>query len=996
MENQKTAHIISHTHWDREWYLNSEYTNEWLLIFFDSLFGMLNKEKEYRFVLDGQTLMIEDFFEQLRLAGKDIGLYKDMIRKFVKEKRLFIGPFYMQSDWHLADGEALIRNLLTGRKICDELGGYMNVGWLMDNFGQISQTPQILKGFGIKGIFVWRGIEMDPENVNSEFIWESPDGTQMPSLYLLASYRNAMRLSEFSDIAQERIKKETERIAPFATTPNLLLMNGYDQELYPDDILPIIRDGRLDCKGVKVVQSSPEEYLNCISIYKDRFMKLKGELYSGRFISVFPGVLSSRMYLKLKNDKCQKELIKYAEPFSVMSWLIGGSYDEDGLEASWKEMMKNHPHDSICGVGIDDVHSDMEKRFDASFRLSNRISIHALKSIVSEIDTSRHKDGEAYVIFNPSAYERSACITIKSKIKGSFIITDGEDKRVSYDRRKDGLIDLFVEGIKPMGYKTVYITPCAYDDRKVDEGITISGNTVRNKYLTVEINDDGTINIHDNVSNAYYSGLGYFEDAGDGGDEYNFSPAHKQRVITSRNNKADISFVETGRLKAVIRVKNILRVPESLDGQRMGRCSDTRDVPIVTWITIEHDSSVVKFKTLIKNTVKDHRMRVMFPSCIASDFSYAETQFDVVSHDVHPKEYDDSSIPDNVKKVIIGAREVKAITTFPQRYFAGVSDGSIGLAVINRGLPEYEVLPENNTIALTLFRSVGWITQQDLILRSGDAGPLIATPDAQCIREMEFEYGVYPHKGSWFEGRVHEVSENFNTDFKVVRIGTHAGRLNDRGSFLSLNDEHCAFKLSCLKRSEDKSGIIVRLYNMSDKPAECDIRLMTGIEKAYYTNLNEEILSEINVEDGKLVHVAGNQREIITLKMVPCRENTVNNIDATSEVVMELEYTEDLSGFESLPIVTLEDVAKEEERADLYHKTLLNCSTEPEKATWKRSWLEARISSILLRRKYMENYMKDTAEYEGYMRESHEELKKIGLELNATRVRKRAYEYIQN
>ena len=65
------VHIISHTHWDREWYLNSRYTNEWLVPFFDALFAMLDREPRYRFVLDGQTSMIEDWCEQLALRGQD-------------------------------------------------------------------------------------------------------------------------------------------------------------------------------------------------------------------------------------------------------------------------------------------------------------------------------------------------------------------------------------------------------------------------------------------------------------------------------------------------------------------------------------------------------------------------------------------------------------------------------------------------------------------------------------------------------------------------------------------------------------------------------------------------------------------------------------------------------------------------------------------------------------------------------------------------------------
>jgi alpha-mannosidase len=59
----------------------------------------------------------------------------------------------------------------------------MKIGWLLDNFGQISQTVQIHAQCGLRGLFVWRGVYMDPEKVKSEFIWKSPDGTLFPALY---------------------------------------------------------------------------------------------------------------------------------------------------------------------------------------------------------------------------------------------------------------------------------------------------------------------------------------------------------------------------------------------------------------------------------------------------------------------------------------------------------------------------------------------------------------------------------------------------------------------------------------------------------------------------------------------------------------------------------------------------------------------------------------------------------------------------------------------
>lgn len=216
MKRQYTIHIISHTHWDREWFLNSPFVNEWLVEFFSSLFAMLEKELEYRFVLDGQTLMIEDYLNEVKRRGQDRDACLSRLRRYVREGRLLVGPYYLQPDWQLVSGESLIRNLQIGRRIACRLGGCLQVGWLLDNFGQISQAVQIHSAFGMKGLFLWRGVEMNPEEVRSEFLWESPDGSILPAVYLLDSYRNAMRLSEHPDLFAERVRSEVEKLKPFS------------------------------------------------------------------------------------------------------------------------------------------------------------------------------------------------------------------------------------------------------------------------------------------------------------------------------------------------------------------------------------------------------------------------------------------------------------------------------------------------------------------------------------------------------------------------------------------------------------------------------------------------------------------------------------------------------------------------------------------------------------------------------------------------------------
>src|SRR5262249_11418951 len=57
-------HVISHTHWDREWYLPYEAFRLRLVALVDRLLDLLDADPSYRyFHLDGQTIVLEDYLE---------------------------------------------------------------------------------------------------------------------------------------------------------------------------------------------------------------------------------------------------------------------------------------------------------------------------------------------------------------------------------------------------------------------------------------------------------------------------------------------------------------------------------------------------------------------------------------------------------------------------------------------------------------------------------------------------------------------------------------------------------------------------------------------------------------------------------------------------------------------------------------------------------------------------------------------------------------------
>ena len=1026
------AHIISHTHWDREWFLDSKYTTEWLIPFFDSLFRLLKKESNYKFVLDGQTLIIEDYFDQLKRQGKNSGQYKRILKQYVQEGRLLVGPYYLQPDWQLVSGESLVRNLLIGYKIGEKLGGVMKVGWLLDNFGQISQTVQIHKKFNIKGLFLWRGVEMDSSRIHSEFLWESPDGTRLTSIYLLSSYRNAMRLGEYKEIMKERIENEVRKIYPFATTPNVLLMNGYDQEMTPDDFLPELN--KLHFPDIQVKQSTPEEYIEAIRKNSPRLKVLKGALYNGRFISVFPGTLSSRIYLKCMNDICQRELEKYAEPISILSWLNGGKHNSNVLMAIWKKLLKNHPHDSICGVSIDDVHINMEKRFSEVITSARKVTKNGLKGLVLNIDTSAGPVGaEPYIIFNPSLKTRDKIITIKTK-GDSFKIIDSKGRVLANQKGNEGHLHIYAYNVPALGYKTIYLRVAQgkYAENQTDirlDKVIVKNNMLENRYLQVEIKENGSLDVFDKMNKCWYKNLNIIVDGADAGDEYNYSFPENDVIITNQKIKAEIEVVERSFLKTVIKISLILQLPESLTDDRKTRSPKLRDFPLVNWLTLEADSPILNFRTEVKNTVKDHRLRVLFPTNIDTEFSFAGTQFDVTKRKIVPEIFNDRDISEEVKRVIIGAREPEPITTFPHGYFVDINDSQRGVAVLNKGLPEYEILPDNHTIALTLFRSVGWLARGDLLTRIGDAGPTIFTPDAQCLRHMTFKYAIYFHQGDHHQARVYQIAEEFNTDLKIVKTDQHQGELADTAGFLTLKSIKDILQVSAIKRAEDGEGIILRLFNPSKEIIEGEVISNYNLGRVYLVNLNEKMIREIKDGTEKRFNLLVKSKEIATIRLEIIRKSILKNRIKAKKIKIQWLNEENypmanFDNFRSAPLLTRTDIASEEKRLKGIEKKLNKASktvsllenkfnkfdgldpvrsdeiefefhkAKGEVKTYYRAFLEAKLSVVLSQKKYLETYNKDVDDYTKSMEEIEGTLREIGYKLNEARVKKRAYEYI--
>jgi alpha-mannosidase len=389
------VHIINHTHWDREWFLTSIYTSQWIPDLIDRLEQLVAQNPNFKYLLDGQTLVIEDL---LKIAPE----YNTKIEELISNGNLIIGPYYCQPDWQLTGGESLIRNFLYGWQDMEAYGTGNGVGWLVDTFGHISQAPQLHRLFNLEALFVWRGVpQLEPY-----FHWQGADGQQLFTVNLFSGYRNLYGVTHVPEVAIKRLEAEVAKLRPFYPTDDVPLFDGYDLEQNPEDPIRFYQKRTFAIpKNIHIEESSPHDYVRVLRDKLHHLPIIHGELNSGKYGATFPGTLSTRTYIKIMNRDCEHLLYGLCEPLAVLARLKGRDYNGQQYETWGRMLLQNSVHDCICGVSIDQVHEKMEYSYNTLFEAARqdiRKSLdHILKDFapgVYAVSTNPFTDESWYVV----------------------------------------------------------------------------------------------------------------------------------------------------------------------------------------------------------------------------------------------------------------------------------------------------------------------------------------------------------------------------------------------------------------------------------------------------------------------------------------------------------------------------------------------------------------------------------------------------------------------
>ena len=647
------------------------------------------------------------------------------------------------------------------------------------------------------------------------------------------------------------------------TTPHFSFTHGQDTSM------PSILDDKAlkMCQkflkpGEKFFYSSLPEYSKCLKkdIDPGKLKVLRGENkhfnpWTGGSLGVANDIISCRSRQKALNTEAGNLLERSAEPFAAAAMMLGHPWPAEYLTLAWKTYLKCHPHDTIGGCSIDRVEEEATNRLKDVISLGNLVLKQSLGRIQKDINTSAMKNTDIMVtVFNPSPARRSECagayIDIPRELgKGEFSLLDPSGRAVPFRKRATGgrgriyrdktdlvlysnsdeyAVDFMAEDLPPLGYRTYILRR----GRKALKGRNISPapGVLENGLLKVRVNRNGTFDLEDRKNGGKFSGLHYFEDAGEAGHAWTHCQPRNSKPLHSRGLKAKVSRADNSPLSATLRVEVTMMIPETTyfpanpvkEPGRVRRSSVKKPLKIVSLIKLRKNAGAVEIKTSFDNRCRNHRLRAMFPTGIRADNACAENVFDVMERRIAADK--------------LNPYGYLPYQTFNFLKFVDISDGKSGFAFISSGLKEYEAADDRQrTLAVTLMRACAvrmcTTSYEKLDERPGDL--------SQCFGENTFTYSILPHTGGWQDPAVYREAERLNYPLAVSQSGKGGGgKLPREMSFLEL--EGNGLVLSAVKKSDRDDSLIVRVFNPTGGTVAGKITFPAGVVSARAVTLNEK------------------------------------------------------------------------------------------------------------------------------------------------------------
>ncbi|MEZ8944086.1 mannosylglycerate hydrolase [Vibrio sp. 10N.247.311.12] len=873
------VHITPHMHWDREWYFTTEESRILLVNNMEEIMNRLESDPEYKYyVLDGQTAVLEDYF-----AIKPENT--ERVKALVEAGKLIIGPWYSQTDTMQVSGESIVRNMMYGIRDCMKFGDAMKIGYLPDSFSMSSQLPMIYNGFDITRAMFWRGCSERHGTDKTEFLWQSNDGSEVVAQVLPLGYAIGKYLPQDEEGLRARLDKYFPVLEKPSVTKDILLPNGHDQMPIQKDIFEVMDKLREIYPDREFSMSRYEEVFEKVEAARDQLDTIKGEFNDGKYMRVHRTISSTRMDIKLIHAEIENKIVNILEPLASIAWTLGFEYHHGLIEKMWKESMKNHAHDSIGCCCSDKVHAEILNRYILADDMATNL-IHFYKRKI--VDHMPDREGcDKLAMFNLSPYEREEVVNTTITIRAQeFSIFDENENPVEYfiqDKRQIdpgkvdrqivhyGNYDPFMEFdiqikriVPAMGFTTLHIQGNEKGAVKVAEQ---KDYLLENEYYRINVNDNGTLTIFDKETEQVFDQVLRLEDGSDDGDEYDYSPSRQEWLLYSDEFPVETSIDHQG-FQSVANIAFRMNVPANL-AEREERTGQNGFVEAQCQVVLKQGSRRIEVRMELDNQADDHRVRVLVPTPFVSETVVADNQFGCITR------------PTNDPAMAVWEEEKwkeAPVPVYQLMNFAALENGKAGMAIMSNGLREFEVIAsqgdENrDTFALTLFRGIGVLGKEELLLRPGrPSGIKIPTPDSQVRGKLVCEFTLCGFSGNHIDANIMAQARDNVTLIECYNkipynaMKLNVGEQNLPMSFSLLSKQQSGAVLSVLKKAEDEDALIMRVYNPAESGSVSDSISFTQAVSSWKETSMDERVREGDVASEEFGQIAPCQAKTFQIK----------------------------------------------------------------------------------------------------------------------------------
>jgi hypothetical protein len=772
--------------------------------------------------------------------------------------RLALGPWHSQPVEFLDSGETLVRNLQTGMRRSAELGGTMAVGYLPDSFGHAAQLPQILRLACIGHAVVFRGV---PDSVESTaFWWEAPDGSRVRAEHLALGYTNAFRLPDDPDALVARAG-DLEAALGGRRAGGMLLMNGGDHEGARRWLGHVVAAANVVAGGrYRFEITGLQPYLERQPV--DGLPTWRGELRASGPSTVTMGVTSNHVDVRLAAAAAERAVERRGEPLSAL-FVPADEYPSRLLELAWRRLLDNAAHDSACATSSDEVVAQVLVRYAEARQIGDGLAAEAVATLAGHVDASPG----SFVVVNPSGHGRAGTVRIQVPGRGPLrlrgpdgtllpaqilstsqpveMVAGGDDVVADllgtrtfaghpvarWRARGDALelemaapgeptVDLTEARARPWTRVTL-LRPRVRDVLALTSRVpgfgwaahavvssdgpatAVSGGRgwIANEHVRVDVDPQtGTLTVT-TEDGLRATGLNRYVDGGDAGDTYNWSPPAGDHLV-DRPDAVSVELAEDGPVRArlVIRAAYPWAVPTE----------------VITTVDVVAGEPFVRVEASFVNAHLDHRLRAHFPLPAPVTGSDAECAFAVVhrglTHDGNPIE--------------------AGLPTYPARRFVDCAP----LALIFDGVGEYEVVDGGRELALSLLRSVGFLSRDDGRLRPVHAGPVLPTPRAEQLGPFRRSYAIVLHRGA----NLHALADEVLLPLEHAPVDASSRRLPVAGARLAVDGAEVTAVL------RDHGALVVRVFRAAAEAGFASIRWNGASARGWLVDLTGRPLAELD------------------------------------------------------------------------------------------------------------------------------------------------------